>query len=205
MKLHHHAFELYRKIDPEHFDIIECRVDWDIEDQVNAADPEIAAQIHSEQHGGEFHGKLVVAGHFLLVEEFDRYPDLASCFQVTEVEGEIDGLKPDILDRENKIILECGFVNGGEDMRSFLLKCVEYSYRIPNISNWDFIHIPKSFFSDGDDSHCQLGDSEFRVIRFSSEADDYIQDFKEMKNKEEQRDVKEMARKLREFDEDNLN
>lgn len=101
-----------------------------------------------KQEGGEYHGKLVVKGIELLTDELDLYGSCKECFDSVKFETSFAGAKPDILDKENKVLVECGFNKGYDDQRKFLLKVLQYIITLIEAdgkpTEWTFMHIPKS-------------------------------------------------------------
>ncbi|WEL23200.1 hypothetical protein [Candidatus Nanohalovita haloferacivicina] len=122
-----------------------------------------------EQGGKELHGKLVIAAIKLLVNQQKLYPTYKECYEEVKIEGRLAGLHPDVLDEENRIVIECGFNKHWSDSTyDFLRKCIDYLDTLRHydaIDSWTFIHIPKSV---------KEGDSALSVI-FSKELDDLME------------------------------
>jgi ribosomal protein L44E len=101
-----------------------------------------------KQEGGEYHGKLVVKGIELLTKKLDLYGSCKECFDSVTLENSFAGAIPDILDKENKVLVECGFNKGYDDQYYFLLKVLQYMDNLIEAdgkpTEWTFMHIPKS-------------------------------------------------------------
>lgn len=113
----------------------------------------IRQAIHEEQHGKDYHGKLVVAAHHILTDFYGLYDSVSECFERANVEAIGTGLNCDLYDKRNKMLIECGYINRfDETWPAFLEKAV--SYAMPpgeiaeNAAGYTFIHVPKSFFRD---------------------------------------------------------
>jgi hypothetical protein len=105
-----------------------------------------------KQEGGDYHGKLVVKGIELLTKNLDLYGSCKECFDYVTLENSFAGAIPDILDKKNKILVECGFNKGYDDQHNFLLKVLQYVNTLieknGKPTEWTFIHIPKSVQGD---------------------------------------------------------
>lgn len=122
-------------------------------------------KIHRKQYGGDTHGDLVALSLAYLVEEKELYPSVKQAFLNVELEQKFRGLIPDILDRENKIIIECGHTGFHDETRNdFLDKCVGYTGSLhvyEDIEEWRFLNFPKAIFEEDV--------REFRELRFIRE------------------------------------
>lgn len=166
----------YRRVRKRHRKKEELFPDDFSEDEYRTADRAI-----SDQNGGELHGYLVLVGLNLLVEHFDLYNSIEEASKKVEIEGGLSGQEPDILDEQNNVVIECGFINRfDERIRSFLDKSLNYAVGVTTLENFDqytFIHLPKDSVSREQiefDVWNYEEDGKYRVLEFKEKLDELV-------------------------------
>ncbi len=118
-------------------------------DRITENQYRLLTHLLSRQNGTDEHGFLVLLGLKILADEMNLYPSIEDAEEQVTVEGRMSGLRPDILDEENKIVVECGWINSQTETEvEFVDKCTSYVHGgitvRDDFAEYTFLHIPKS-------------------------------------------------------------